>query len=112
VFFQTVKIALNGIPNICDGFIASLALRNASRKHWAFHHKYTVFVWLDHHSKLHVGTLAAGGVYRNAETISSSGRGPNGMVVLVKTIAVTAGSETALEPFPEAEILCARVVTT
>ncbi len=26
MFFQTVKIALNGIPNICDGFIASLAL--------------------------------------------------------------------------------------
>jgi hypothetical protein len=68
MLFQTMKITLNGIPNIRDGFIPGLALGNATREHRTFHHKHTILVGLEHDSKFHGSTLAAKGASRNGET--------------------------------------------
>jgi hypothetical protein len=62
-----MKITLDGIPNIRDGFVAGLALRNAAREHGTFRHKHTILVRLDHHSEFHAVIMAVKSAFRNGE---------------------------------------------
>ncbi len=63
-----MKIPLDGIPHVRDGFVAGLALRNATRQHRAFRHKHAVLVRLDQDSEFHGLTLALLTAIRNAYT--------------------------------------------
>jgi hypothetical protein len=64
-----MKITLDGIPNIRDGLVAGLALRNATRKHGTIRHKHAILIRLDHHSEFHVVSIPTQTVFRNGEAI-------------------------------------------
>jgi hypothetical protein len=57
VLLQTFKVTLNGIADVCHGFIASLSLRNATGQSRVFGNKYTILIRFDGDTEFHTDSL-------------------------------------------------------
>jgi hypothetical protein len=49
VVLKRKNIPLNRLPNVHDGLLTALTLRNTTRKAWTLGHPKTVFAWINNY---------------------------------------------------------------